>query len=110
MSKASNTEQSIEELRERYEELNTRKTVAQTNLKNAEKQLDKLKKKAVDAYGTADVDELREKLKEMKTENERKRKEYQASLDKIDKDLAKVDEEYATGSGGEGDQDEDDDA
>ena len=50
--------QTIEELTERYQTLNERKIQAQTNLKNAEKQLRELQRKAMDNYGTDDLEEL----------------------------------------------------
>ncbi len=42
--------QSIEQLTERYNSLNTKKIQAETNLKNAEKQLADLKKEARKQY------------------------------------------------------------
>ena len=95
MSRTTNSdEQSIEELQSRYSDLNTRKIQAETNLKNAQKQLKQLKQQAIKEYGTDDVEELRKQLDELKTENKRKREEYQASLDEIEQKLAKVDEDY----------------
>ncbi len=96
MSKDSNdSKQNIEELQSRYTDLNTRKIQAETNLKNAQKQLKTLKQQAKKEYGTDDVKELRKQLDELKIENERKREDYQKSLDEIEQKLAKVDEEYA---------------
>jgi F0F1-type ATP synthase membrane subunit b/b' len=96
MSKESNhSEQSIEKLQSRYTDLNTRKIQAETNLKNAQKQLEQFRQQAVKDYGTDDVDELRKQLDELKSENERKREEYQKSLDEIEQNLKKVDEDYA---------------
>lgn len=96
----SNSEQSIEELQLRYNGLNTRKIQAETNLKNAEKQLDQLKQQAREKYGTDDVEQLREQLTEMRNENDRKRREYQAELDRIDGELTKVDQEYSDATEG----------
>lgn len=96
----SNSEQSIEELQLRYNGLNTRKIQAETNLKNAEKQLDQLKQQAREKYGTDDVEKLREQLTEMRNENDRKRREYQAELDRIDSELTKVDQEYSVATEG----------
>ncbi len=61
-----NEKQTIEELTERYQVLNERKIQAQTNLKNAEKQLRDLQKKARDSYGTDDVEELKRQLEQLK--------------------------------------------
>ncbi|HEY8746692.1 MAG TPA: hypothetical protein VIM11_01875 [Tepidisphaeraceae bacterium] len=86
--------QSIEDLRKRYEELNTTKITAEANHKNAQKQLDDLKAAAKAQWATDDLDELRTKLKEMEDQNERKRSDYQGQLDKIEADLKQVDQEF----------------
>lgn len=91
----SENHQTIEELQQRYSRLNTRKIQAETNLDNARKQLESLKSQARETFGTDDIDELRDKLKEMQSENEQKRQSYQSSLDRIESELKKVDEEYA---------------
>ena len=87
--------QSIEELRKRYDDLNTKKITAEANHKNAQKQLDDLKAAAKAQWNTDNLDELRKKLKEMEDENERKRSEYQGQLDKIEADLKDVDEKFS---------------
>ena len=86
--------QSIEELRKRYDDLNTKKITAEANHKNAQKQLDDLKAAAKAQWNTDSLDELRKKLKEMEEENERKRSEYQGQLDKIEADLKDVDQKF----------------
>jgi phage shock protein A len=86
--------QSIEELRKRYDDLNTKKITAEANHKNAQKQLDELKAAAKAQWNTDSLDELRKKLKEMEEENERKRSEYQGQLDKIEADLKDVDQKF----------------
>ena len=88
-------EQSIEELQKRYQQLDKRKTEAEINLKNATSKLDEHKQEAREKYGTDDVVELRHKLNSMKTENDEKRKSYQADLDRIDADLAAVERKFA---------------
>jgi phage shock protein A len=86
--------QSIEELRKRYDDLNTKKITAEANHKNAQKQLDELKAAAKAQWNTDNLDELRKKLKKMEEENERKRSEYQGQLDKIEADLKDVDQKF----------------
>jgi phage shock protein A len=86
--------QSIEELRKRYDDLNTKKITAEANHRNAQKQLDELKAAAKAQWNTDNLDELRKKLKEMEEENERKRSEYQGQLDKIEADLKDVDQKF----------------
>jgi len=92
------TARSIEQLKTEYEQLNEKKIQAQTQLQEAEKQLAALQKEAKEEFGTSDVDELTKKLKEMETENERRRSEYQELLDKINGELQAV--EKSTASGG----------
>jgi hypothetical protein len=87
--------QSIEELQKRYSALNKKQIEADTNLKNAEKQLAALQAEAREKYGTDDLAALRQKLADMKAENETKRRDYQAKLDKIETDLAQVEEKFA---------------
>ncbi|HEY4311739.1 MAG TPA: hypothetical protein VGN12_19995 [Pirellulales bacterium] len=92
---SNSKEQTIEELQARYQSLNTRKIQAEAHLDNARKQLATLKQEAIREYGTDDLTELREKLTTMKAENEQKRKSYQADLDRIESELAEVDERFA---------------
>jgi hypothetical protein len=83
-------------LQERYRDLHTKKIQADTNLENATKTLETLKEEARQKFGTDDVDELRRKLDAMKAENEEKRKNYQAELDRIETELATVEEKFAS--------------
>ena len=87
--------QSIEELTARYSQLNTKKIQAETSLRHAEDELAKLKEKARTEYGTDNVDELKQKLAAMEAENERKRADYQRSLDKIEADLNEAEKKYS---------------
>ena len=87
--------QSIEALQRRYQTLNTKKIQAETNLEHAQTQLAKLQQRARDDYETDDVAALRTKLAEMTAENERKRSNYQADLDRIEADLAAVEQTFA---------------
>jgi hypothetical protein len=88
-------QQSIEDLKKRYTGLHEKKITAQADLNNAKKELANLKKSAREQFGTEDLDELRGKLKQMKEDNERKRSEYQAHLEKIEADLAAVDQKFS---------------
>jgi len=87
--------QTIEELRERYRQLYTKKIQADTQLTAAKSRLEELKKEAMEKFGTADVAELQRKLEQMHQENEEKRGKYQADLDQIESELATVEEEFA---------------
>ena len=88
----------IEQLRKRYESLNKEQITADANYKNAKKQLDDLQATARETYGTDDLASLRAKLVEMETENERKLAEYRTHLDKIEADLAEVNQKFSQGS------------
>jgi predicted nucleic acid-binding Zn-ribbon protein len=84
------TKQTIEELRQRYQDLNTKKIQAETNLQNAKDALKKLQDEARKKFGTDDVAALKDKLREMEKANEKARSEYQQSLDTIEAALEKV--------------------
>ena len=86
--------QDIEQLRRRHAELDKKKTIAETQLKSANEQLETLKRQAMESYGTDDLDELKKKLEAMKAENERRRAEYQKHLDEIEGGLAEVEKQY----------------
>lgn len=94
MSKQQSEKQGIDELKKRYDGLNAKKIEAKTKLASAQERLDTLKKEALQKYETDDLEELKAKLDTMKSENERKRAEYQASLDKIEQDLSEVENKY----------------
>jgi hypothetical protein len=88
-------QQGIEQLQQRYNALHTKKIQAETNLENARQQLERLKSEAREKFGTDDVAQLREKLDAMKAENQRKRENYQAELDRIETELTAVEAKYA---------------
>ncbi len=98
MTKSSkgNAQQTIEKLRERYEDLNQKKIVFQTKRDTAKEQLESLKKAALEQYGTDDIVELQKKLESMKKENEQQRSKYQQSLDEIETRLANIEEEFTS--------------
>jgi hypothetical protein len=92
---ASAGEQTIEQLQQRYQELNRKKIQAETQRDSATKRLDELKAQAREKYGTDDVAKLQEKLGEIINENARKRAKYQKDLDKIEKGLADVETKFS---------------
>jgi hypothetical protein len=87
-----NKKQTIEELTKRYEGLNKKKIQAETNLDHAQKALKKLQEEAIQKFGTDDLSQLKQKLADMETANEKARGDYQASLDAIESALTKVEE------------------
>lgn len=86
--------QTIETLRERHKSLEQKRIVAETNRSNAEKRLSELKDEAKTLFGTDDLGKLGEMLAAMVAENERKRAEYQQTLDEIEGDLSAVEAKY----------------
>jgi chromosome segregation ATPase len=86
--------QDIEALKRRFDDLRDEKTKAETRLDVAERTLEELKERAREAYGTDDLEKLKEKLEAMRRENLEKRAAYQASLERIEDELRKVDERY----------------
>jgi hypothetical protein len=98
VEKGEKRQQSIEDLKKRYAGLNEKRITAAADLNNAKKELASLKKSAREQYGTDDLDELRAKLTQMKQDNERKRGEYQAHLEKIEADLSAVDQKFSQAS------------
>jgi hypothetical protein len=57
--------------------------------------LDDLKRQAREKYGTDDVKELEQMLTRMRLESEQRRSQYQAELDRIEGDLANVEERFS---------------
>ena len=86
--------QTIDQLKKRFEELSLKKVKYETQRDTAANELADLKKQALELYGSDDVKQLEKMLSEMKAENEKKRSEYQASLDKIDENLRSVQESF----------------
>lgn len=95
MGASNHDPQNIEELRERYEILKTKKITAQANLETSNQTLEDLKKEAREKYGTDNLASLRTKLEEMKKENERKRADYQLHLTEIEAKLAEIESQHA---------------
>ena len=87
--------QTLEQLSQRYSSLNDQRIRAQTNLENAQAELAKLEQQALEAFGTSDLEELKNKLQTMESENQKRMVEYQRHLDSIESDLAKVETEFA---------------
>ncbi len=88
-------ESPIEQLTQKYNDLNTRKIQANNDLKHARARLETLQREARENYGTDDLDELRKKLAAMKADNETKINAYRAELDAIEKGLAEVEAKFS---------------
>jgi chaperonin cofactor prefoldin len=90
MSAMDTEPQTIDELKERFQRLSAKKTLADTERAVAEFNLNLAKKAAMEAYETDDLEELQKKLGEWTAENLRLRAEYEASLDTIENQLAAI--------------------
>src|SRR5262245_17621342 len=95
MEPNNNDAQSIEKLRERYDDLKTKRITAEANLQTSTEALEDLKQEARQKYGTDDLDALRAMLKAMKEENEKKRAAYQEHLKTIETKLDEIEAEHA---------------
>ncbi len=84
----------IEQLKKRFDEFNTQKIQVETKLKSAEQTLNQLKAEAMEEHGSDDMKTLTAKLKTIKKENEAKRAGYEKLLDKIESDLAGIEEKF----------------
>jgi hypothetical protein len=91
----SNAPQDIEKLSKRHRALEEKQITAKTLLGASQDRLNDLKQKARESYGTDDLVKLREKLEDMKRENEHKRAAYQRHLDEIESQLAEVERQHA---------------
>jgi len=85
--------QDIETLKQRYEKMRDKKTEAETLLRTAKAELERLQADARERFGTDDLDQLKAKLAAMEADNLKKRKDYQALLDGIERDLKAVEEQ-----------------
>ena len=86
----STNQQPIEKLQSRYKVLYEEKIRVETELKSALQELSKHKETAQKNWGTDDVVELEKKLQSIKTENEKKRSDYQKHLDSIESQLKNI--------------------
>ena len=95
-----NDPQDIESLKQRHQKLQTERTRAETQLETAQKELARLQAEAHSSYGTADLAQLEQLLHSRKAANEKKRADYQHSLEKIEHDLADVESKFNDPRGG----------
>lgn len=84
----------LETLRNRYQKLDRQRTEAETLLRQARAELEKLEAEAKELYGTQDLAELEAMLAKMEQENLDKRRAYQAQLDGIEQKLKEVEEKF----------------
>lgn len=92
----NNTPADIETLRNRYLELDTKRTQCKTLLERAESDLKELKRQAQEQFGTSDLEELKAKLAQMEEENLKMRRDYEALLDGIQTKLTEIERQPPT--------------
>ena len=93
MAKSNSDVQPIEKLTTRFRKLDTEKTRVQTLLDSASERLEELLAEAEANFGTRDLKELKQKLKELEDENLALKKQYQTQLETIEEKLAGLDDE-----------------
>lgn len=90
--------QTIEQLKQRFEKLNETRIKIETQRNAAQEQLAQLRESAIAQFGTDDVEKLKSQLAEIKAENERKRAEYEKSLNAIDERLGQINKDAEKGA------------
>lgn len=88
-------QEKLEVLKKDYRELDTRKIQTETNIKNLEQELERLREQAQKNYGTSDLEELKRLLEKRRLENERLVAEYEEHIRGIKDRLAAIDNQPA---------------
>ncbi len=86
----SQLEQELNGLRRQYEQLRDQKVRTEQDIANLSSQLEGLKAQAKAEYGTDNPEELQALLNQKRQENERVVSEYREHVQKIQSDLAAV--------------------
>lgn len=86
----SQLEQELNGLRRQYEQLRDQKVRTEQDIANLSSQLEGLKAQAKTEYGTDNPEELQALLNQKRLENERVVSEYREHVQKIQADLAAV--------------------
>jgi chromosome segregation ATPase len=84
----------IEALKKKHKELDAKRIAAEANLKTAETRLADLKREALEKWATDDLTALKEKLEQMKQDNEAKRADYQQHIEQVEARLNEVEAEF----------------
>ncbi len=85
----------MEALRQKHRELDARRIKAKANLETAENRLAELKREALENWQTDDLELLKQRLEQMKQENEAKRAAYQQHIEQVEARLREVETEFA---------------
>jgi hypothetical protein len=86
--------QTIDELQVRYQRLAEEKIKVETQRDSAQQQLQEIKADALEQFGSDDLNTLKARLADMKTNNDQKRIDYQKQLDQIEQKLVEIDEQF----------------
>jgi ribosomal 50S subunit-associated protein YjgA (DUF615 family) len=86
-------QQRLEQLKVEHNKLNTQKIATEQDRKNLESQLKTLRDKALADYGTSDLGELRNLLRQRREENEHKVEEYRKHIEGIKSQLQAIQRE-----------------
>jgi ribosomal 50S subunit-associated protein YjgA (DUF615 family) len=86
-------QEKLEQLKVEHNRLNTQKIATEQDRKNLESQLKALRDKALADYGTCDLGELRNLLRQRREENERKVEEYRKHIEGIKSQLQAIERE-----------------
>lgn len=85
-----NDVQKFEALKEKLGMLNTQRTRLETRAEAAKAEYNALAAEAQEKYGTADLDGLRAKLREIQAANEASLAQFEASIGKYAEELAAI--------------------
>lgn len=83
-------QEALETLRREYEELQKKKIETDTTLQNLKEQLEELKKRAEEEYGTSDLEELKAMLARWREENAQKVAAYEEHVASIKDALERI--------------------
>ncbi len=84
-------QEKLEVLKKDYRELDTRKIQTETNIRNLDEELQRLRDQAEKNYGTSDLGELQRLLEERRRENESLVAAYEEHIQGIKERLAEID-------------------
>jgi predicted nucleic acid-binding Zn-ribbon protein len=79
---------------ERFEALRDQKVRLETQLDSARQKVAQLQKQALEQFGTSDLSALRDRLAEVKRENEHRRTEYAKLLESIEQGVKQASQAY----------------
>lgn len=85
----------IEVLKAKHRKLNEKRIATEANLKTAEARLADLKREALEKWQTDDLETLKQKLEQLKLENEAKRAAYQQHIEQVEARLTEVETDFA---------------